>query len=53
MAPVLLVTGQAGSQGEAEERASEAVEGVQEFFGGGGEVLDLRFGVVVGRKRDF
>ncbi|KAL2788794.1 hypothetical protein BJX66DRAFT_352516 [Aspergillus keveii] len=51
MAPVLLVTGQAGSQVEAEERASEAVEGVQEFFGGGGEVLDLRFGVVVGRKR--
>ncbi|KAL3490990.1 hypothetical protein BJX62DRAFT_237594 [Aspergillus germanicus] len=51
MAPVLMVTGQAGSQGEAEERASEAIRGVKEFFAGGGEVLDLSFGVVVGRKR--
>jgi hypothetical protein len=51
MAPVLRVTGQAKSQVEAEERAREAVSGVKEFFAGGGEVLDLRFGVVVGRKR--
>ncbi|KAL3450366.1 hypothetical protein BJX65DRAFT_315891 [Aspergillus insuetus] len=53
MAPVLMVTGQAGSQREAVERASKAVRGVKEFFAGGGEVLDLRFGVVVGRKRGF
>ncbi|KAL2849746.1 hypothetical protein BJX68DRAFT_275966 [Aspergillus pseudodeflectus] len=51
MAPVLRVTGQAKSQMEAEERARQAVEGVKELFAGGGQVLDLRFGVVVGRKR--
>jgi hypothetical protein len=51
MPPVLRVTGQAKSQVEAEERAREAVSGVKEFFAGDGEVLDLRFGVVVGRKR--
>jgi hypothetical protein len=51
MVPVLMVTGQVGSQGEVEERAAEAVEGVKKFSAAGGKVLDLRFGVVVGRKR--
>ncbi|KAL3459461.1 hypothetical protein BJX64DRAFT_301205 [Aspergillus heterothallicus] len=47
--PVLLSTGEVGSPEEAGERAKRAIEGVKEYFDDG-EVLDLRFGVVVGRK---
>ncbi|KAL2810155.1 hypothetical protein BJX63DRAFT_328958 [Aspergillus granulosus] len=49
MAPVLMATGEVGSQKEAEKRAKEVIGGLQEYFYDD-EVLDLRMGVIVGRK---